>query len=179
MTDPHRAAGCHWKGEDGISGSWISQLDWAVYHAEGWQQWQRFRMGLVGIPVKEKLSKLYQWKRAHTTVQDLIRVLNYLRSLRKEWRNLPNLKDWHGALHQQYNHLRGEKCNACDYPLIPDRVWRRIPRSERPYGLVRVAHGNGQCGICYGRVRRNGTAAPVVLSKEEVDRLRRLEGVTL
>jgi hypothetical protein len=127
--DPHRATGCHWSHEVGIVGSWFSQLDWAVYHAEGWQQWQEFRSDLVGKPLEMKLRRLYQWNRSHRGVQDLIRVMNYLRSLRGQWSALPNLRDWHNALKHKYNYLRVNGAKAVVGTSTPTDSGTRSPRS--------------------------------------------------
>ena len=86
VNDPHRKAGCKYDG----SLSWQSQVDWAVYHAPGWEAWQEKRAKMVGTTNQEKLRVL----QAHPqeSRQDVIRVLNYCRSMRGQWSVEPGFK---------------------------------------------------------------------------------------
>jgi hypothetical protein len=103
--DPHRAAGCRFN-EVSFSTSWFSQLDWAVYHAPGWQSWQTFRRTLVGRSIEEKYLCLRSWPTR--TPQDLIRVVNYLRALRGSWSAYPALGEYAAELNPRMEGVRRE-----------------------------------------------------------------------
>jgi hypothetical protein len=186
--DPHREAGCRWNGNDGLKGSWFSILDWAVYHADGWQKWQAFRESMVRKSTTYKLERLYQWRRAHTSVQDLIRVMNYLRSMRGVWHNYPNMRDWHGALYSAYTYqLRSrppeedeEKCRGgCGYYVMSATRWEALADNERPRGSHRKAAAHKKCHACYAKDWRDtGENFPTPLSASDLSRLRAQVGVT-
>ena len=77
--DPHRGR-CWYREYDT---QWLSELDWAVYHAPGWQEWQKFRGSLVGTPIDERLENVRVWLRTHGEGRvELVRTVNLLRSLR-------------------------------------------------------------------------------------------------
>jgi len=101
-SDPHRRAGCRWvKGDN----TWLSQLDWAVYHAPGWERWQEFRKRLVGRSSADKLAKLRAWPT--NTPQDVLRVMNYCRSMRGQWATEPGFKTLATELRARYE--KGKK----------------------------------------------------------------------
>jgi hypothetical protein len=113
-SDPHRAAGCYLRKSDILSVSvdgkdaeyalhelkWLEQLDWAVYHAPQWQMWQAFREALVLQQPVRRLNILDRWPT--DTAQDLIRVLNYTRSMRSFWKDFPGWEKLSAELHQRY-----------------------------------------------------------------------------
>ena len=78
MTDPHRGE-CHWDG----STNWFSRLDYAVYHAPGWEEWQAFRQGLVGQPIEVRVERMNErFSQGGTDILEVIRLLNLTRSHR-------------------------------------------------------------------------------------------------
>ena len=98
--DPHRGQ-CHWDGvapETLRPGAWFSTLDWAVYHAPGWEAWQAFRGGLVGTPMTERHACIEAWTREHYGnptewgLAELVRVTNLYRSLRGQFSAHPELR---------------------------------------------------------------------------------------
>jgi len=103
MADPHRAAGCRYSQETFFR-SWFSQLDWAVYHAPGWEAWQLFRRNLVGKSAEQKLRILEEWPTS--SPQDLIRVVNYLRAQRGSWSSYPELRAYAEELNPRLEAIR-------------------------------------------------------------------------
>jgi hypothetical protein len=99
-SDPHREAGCQFVlgGTD-----WHSGVDWAVYHAPGFEAWQRFRKSLVGLRTSEKIRKLREWPTQR--IEDVIRVLNYTRALRADWSDHPSLVDYSRFLDRRCKQL--------------------------------------------------------------------------
>lgn len=97
VDDPHREAGCNWQRGNR---RWVSLLDYAVYHAPGWEAWQRYRKAMVGMKTDQKLKVLKQWPL--NSVWDLIRVLNYTRSLRALWGGHPSLVDYNRYVNSLY-----------------------------------------------------------------------------
>jgi hypothetical protein len=122
--DPHRAAGCHWQccernGVPHYRGfdfegkaeyfvwelKWFELLDWAVYHAPGWESWQEFRKGLVGRPMEQRCAQIRAYwevvNALHATapdqfraLADCVRVINLLRSLRGQFSAYPELREF-------------------------------------------------------------------------------------
>ena len=90
--DPHRSR-CWWSP---TNSSWLSLLDWAVYHAPSWHTWQAFRASLVGTPMKDRLTLIRSWRADRNfenwPFEDLIRVTNLLRSLRGQFTDYPELR---------------------------------------------------------------------------------------
>lgn len=68
VNDPHRKAGCKYDG----SLSWQSQVDWAVYHAPGWEAWQEKRAKMVdGLDEDfQRQIRSYGLKRFTVTTQE-------------------------------------------------------------------------------------------------------------
>jgi len=84
-------AGADWKPYRGCS--WTSLLDWAVYHAPGWSEWQAWRGTLVGTPMKDRCSAIEQyWEMNLRDLQTCVRVANLLRSLRGQFTDYPELR---------------------------------------------------------------------------------------
>lgn len=98
-ADLHRTR-CHWDGnQDQSRSGWFSLLDWAVYHAPGWEQWQEFRASLVGRPMEARAHWVWEWwwKTTRTAdpsqeLADAVRCVNVLRSLRGQFSAHPELK---------------------------------------------------------------------------------------
>src|SRR5687768_4349134 len=95
--DPHRVS-CNY--EEGHTG-WVSLRDYAVDHAPGWQHWQAFRESLVNKSVPTKLRLLREWPL--TSKWNVIRVLNYTRSLRGAWNTFPQVKAFNEYVNQVYS----------------------------------------------------------------------------
>jgi len=96
--DPHRG-GCNWHRRDTPPEdlSWFQLLDWAVYHAPGWREWQEFRRGLVGTPMDERAERIrLRWELHQEPEFDLlahtVRIVNLLRSLRGQFSADPRLR---------------------------------------------------------------------------------------
>jgi len=102
-ADPHRSAGCKYQPE---SDSWPSQVDWAVYHAPGFEAWQELRASMVGMETNEKLAKLRSWWTAHSSKQDVIRILNYTRSLRGQWGAYPAIRQMNESFNRKWAELQ-------------------------------------------------------------------------
>jgi hypothetical protein len=102
MADPHRT-GCVWNRLITPSGQWQSDLDWAVYHADGWGRWQRFRAGLVGSDIPSRVKLLKEWYEVDPSAANLIRVLNMCRALRGQWVRFPQIVTLHDRLNEIYN----------------------------------------------------------------------------
>jgi hypothetical protein len=111
MTDPHRVAGCNFTGS---LTDWFSELDWAVYHAEGFEEWQEFRAGLVGTPIIARVEKLRARLPEEPAVQGtpehaaIVRVLNYTRSLRGLWSKFPCVPELNVQANDLYARLNRE-----------------------------------------------------------------------
>jgi hypothetical protein len=60
----------------------ITEAQYAVYFAPGWESWQKFRISLKGDPIAEKLTRL-EWylKSSDYSNEEYIRVSNYLGAL--------------------------------------------------------------------------------------------------
>jgi hypothetical protein len=110
VDDPHRLAGCNWDGtvpEKGEPPSWFSDLDWAVYHAPGWEHWQAFRASLVGTPIPERLDQIWMWVHSHpTNLAETIRVVNLLRSLRGMDSKFPQIAQDRAEMNRRLSMLR-------------------------------------------------------------------------
>jgi len=102
--DPHRKA-CRWNGQtDQSSAPWPSLVDWAVYHAPGWEAWQRFRISLIGTSYSQRIAMLREWLQDSAVgperssgcwdipLADVARVVNVLRSLRGQFSAHPQLR---------------------------------------------------------------------------------------
>jgi len=111
LEDPHRAAGCALEGRIDPAKvvvrdlRWFELLDWAVYHAPGWESWQEFRRGLVGQPMAERCTHIRTyWEVANAlhvvspdpdrACADAVRVINLLRSLRGQMTEYPELRQF-------------------------------------------------------------------------------------
>lgn len=86
-ADPHRKVCRYQKG----STTWASSVDYAVYHADGWEAWQDFRLSLRGMSPADKVKRLRWWLRTHDSEWDIYRVLNYARSQRATWKSTPEM----------------------------------------------------------------------------------------
>lgn len=70
--------------------SWPALLDWAVYHAPGWEEWQHFRKEMEGlwstVNVYFVLSSWLEERSPAGThsaqLEDLVRTVNLSRALR-------------------------------------------------------------------------------------------------
>jgi hypothetical protein len=133
QKDPHRRSGCwfeknqftvpvegeavtapDWHEPQPVE-NWFGLLDWAVYHAPGWREWQAFRASLVGTPMKHRESQIRKWwERSHTSLGENpalaneVRVVNLLRSLRGQFRRHPELQALLQEANRELNVVRGE-----------------------------------------------------------------------
>ena len=87
-ADPHRKV-CRYREGDT---SWTSNVDYAVYHAPGWEDWQDFRLTLKGMPPDAKAKLLMRWYNENPDRSNLYRVLNYARSQRATWSTTPSMR---------------------------------------------------------------------------------------
>jgi hypothetical protein len=133
MPDPHRASGCWFEKQPSMIDTkpcavenWFGLLDWAVYHAPGWEEWQEFRASLVGSPMEDRCGRIRSWYTLHQernlrwfekglrTVQETqedrlalaVRVSNILRSLRGQFSRYPELRTLLDEANRELNNLR-------------------------------------------------------------------------
>jgi hypothetical protein len=91
-----------WRHNPPSTWLWPALVDYAVYHAPGWEEWQKFRSNMVGTSIKEKLRRLKLWERDHAaTLIETVRVLNYLRSSRAAWKGEAEMRPWADRLSKQ------------------------------------------------------------------------------
>ena len=102
--DPHRGA-CRWdKKTPTASTKWGSLLDWAVYHAPGWQDWQKYRADLTKVDMGKRAGRVSAWWSASGSqggarkLADAVRTVTVLRSLRGAWSSHPEMKALHDRL---------------------------------------------------------------------------------
>lgn len=71
----------HWSTE--IYGPYVTysqeKVEWAVYHAEGFDDWQKFRVSLKGLSTKEKLYCLATYWTSFMNGTDRQRLLVQIR----------------------------------------------------------------------------------------------------
>ena len=72
-----------------------------MYHAPGYQQWQKYRADLVGSDIGQRATKVASWNSTHSGLANLVRCVNVLRSLRGSWSSHPELKKLHDRLSPQ------------------------------------------------------------------------------
>lgn len=67
----------------GFTSHWRNDVNYAVYWAPGWENWQRFRLSLKGQSIGEKLERLrgYWHSCNKDDTNEWIRVYNYLGAL--------------------------------------------------------------------------------------------------
>lgn len=108
MEDQHRGA-CRWPGPETRIGAldWFGLLDWSVYHAPGWVEWQVFRMSLVGQPMPLRRRRIEEWwELSGKGLADAVRCVNVLRSLRGQFREYPELRELLDQLNPELDRLR-------------------------------------------------------------------------
>jgi hypothetical protein len=112
---PHRN-GCWWQEsdlrveKDLLQRSWLEVLDWSAYHAPGSHIWQEYRKRMLTVPVTERYHWMWQWLHASrhwneaiaVPAEDIVRVMNLCRSLRGQWRQLPEVKQLAADLHRTW-----------------------------------------------------------------------------
>lgn len=95
-VDPHRGK-CWWDGKPPSNETkWLSLLDWSVYHAPGWEDWQAFRSSLIGQPMELRAKRVGQWwEEAHreNELAEIVRCVNVLRSLRGQFKECHELRE--------------------------------------------------------------------------------------
>ena|ERR1700712_2857983 len=108
MTDYHRAAGCAFedpndlpshshdgKGADLFTWElkWLELLDWSVYHAPGYEEWQEFRKSLIGVEMHERWVRITEhWYASDNGLAETVRHVNLLRSLRGQFSTEPKFR---------------------------------------------------------------------------------------
>ena len=100
IGDRNRAPECRWTQElEPRLDKWTSLLDWAVYHAPGWEEWQVFRRSLIGQPMALRAWRVAEWWHTspkgdpETELANAVRTVNVLRSLRGQFSANPELPE--------------------------------------------------------------------------------------
>jgi hypothetical protein len=93
-----------WKGD-----GWLSHLDWAVYHADGWETWQAFRLDLTRVPmIPVRIRRMEAWYDRDPTYANVLRVLNLTRSMRGLWSRHPCIVDLNARMNNELRRMQEE-----------------------------------------------------------------------
>jgi hypothetical protein len=89
VTRPHRES-CVFT--DGRITSWPTLVDYACYHAHGWESWQRYYADLRYLEPTKRLEALKRWP--SRTAIDAVRLYWATRTMRGMWHRYPSIVDY-------------------------------------------------------------------------------------